>query len=89
MRVKKRLQFNYDESKDLLEVEGLKFSGEFFRVFSLPDENSVYSIRRDDNNTVTITREGKLRQPCKHRTVFTYKASSWCKDCDEHIGDTK
>ena len=81
-RNKYNLEFWYDGNKDILEVEGLKFSGDFFREFSLPDENSVYSIKRE-GNIVTLTREGKLRQTCKHKTIFTYQSKDWCKDCGE------
>jgi hypothetical protein len=50
------LRVDYDASRDVLEVEGIRFSGEFFRTFALPNPEALYSIQRDGDGHVVIRR---------------------------------
>ncbi len=60
-----KLQFEYDETKDVLTIEGIQYSGELFRdwsangmpvgqVFSIEKRSEEwFAIRRHDGITVT------------------------------------
>ena len=53
-----RLAVTYDEQTDTLTVEGVSFSGGFFRVFANPHPDQLYAIHRAGAVvTVSVLRE--------------------------------
>jgi len=42
------------EHPDRLIIEGVRFSGDFFRTISYPDPNYLYAIRRDEDGVVSF-----------------------------------
>lgn len=49
-----KLNIKYDHNRDIVEIEGINYSGEFFRVFSMPEEKALYQITHNDG-VVTLT----------------------------------
>ncbi len=43
------------EPGDVISIEGVKFSGDFFRTMALPDPDCLYAIRREDDAVVLTT----------------------------------
>jgi hypothetical protein len=50
------LAFSYDADKDCLTVEGVKYSGDFFRMFADPDPAALYRIEKDEYGAVTVVK---------------------------------
>jgi len=44
----------YDWSKDLYTIEGVKFSGEFFRVFGGPYPSGPFIVDKTENDIIII-----------------------------------
>lgn len=42
------------EFPDMLVIEGVRYSGDFFRTNSMPDEDVLYSIFKDDRGIVCV-----------------------------------
>ena len=51
---RERLQFEYDLLRDALTVEGVKFSGDFFRFFAMPNEGALFRIIRQQDGEVVV-----------------------------------
>jgi len=48
------LSFSYDAEKDWLTVEGVKYSGDFFRCFTMPNPLALYRIMKDEWGAVNV-----------------------------------
>ncbi len=50
------LAYHYDEGLDVMTVEGIKYSGHFFRVLALtgPSDQAFRIVGRDEDGVLTI-----------------------------------
>lgn len=51
-----KLDMRYDEANDIATIEGVKYSGEFFRAFAVPCpyQDTVITITHDEHGVVVI-----------------------------------
>jgi len=40
---------------DVIVIEGVRYHGDLFRAFSLPESDVLYSVRRDEDDVVRLT----------------------------------
>lgn len=40
---------------DIVVIEGVRYAGDLFRRFSMPESDVLYAVRRDDQGSVTLT----------------------------------
>jgi hypothetical protein len=46
---RKPLEFSYDPAKDWMTIEGVVYTGDFFRVFKEPNPHYIYKFSRDEH----------------------------------------
>lgn len=51
----KPLEFSYDATKDWMTIEGITFTGDFFRSFSQPNPHSIYKFWKDEYGAINVT----------------------------------
>jgi len=49
----KRIAVKYLDN-DVIEINGVKYSGDFFRSMCKPDEKAVYSIKQNSNGLIIL-----------------------------------
>jgi hypothetical protein len=77
------LQLIYDTERDELTIDGVKYSGELFRVFASPDPAKFYQLtRKDETITVTEFRREPLRElVLAAKGVAEMGLADWCPTC--------
>jgi hypothetical protein len=48
------LNFEYDKEIDVITIEGVKYSGDFFRFFANPPRDCAFKIVSNDNGHLVI-----------------------------------
>jgi hypothetical protein len=48
------LNFEYDKDADVITIEGVNYSGAFFRFFANPPRDTVFKIIQDDSGSLVI-----------------------------------
>jgi len=56
---KRPLAINYDEEKDIVSINGLLFTGDFFRFMIAPKSGYLYSMRHTDEGCIGFTEYGR------------------------------
>jgi len=51
---KQPLKFQYDEAKDQITINGVTFSGDYFRTFQTPNPDACYRFIIDEKNVLTL-----------------------------------
>ncbi len=54
-----KLQFEYDEEKDVMTIEGMKYSGDFFRIFLSEglDIGESFVLAKQEDGIITFERK--------------------------------
>lgn len=59
----KPLEIKYEPPPvDMVTINGIRYTGEFFRLIAFPNPNFVYSFKRGEDNTVIIHRHGTKKE---------------------------
>ena len=48
------LEIEYDKAKDQITIDGITFSGDYFRTFQAPDPDACYRFIVDGKNVLTL-----------------------------------